>query len=84
MIRTRTDGDVRVVTLDRPEARNALRPADLTDLRAAFEEPGDDAGPDAPTTAVDRTRPAPVPSNSRQLITTDRPRFVGYPLAVWL
>jgi len=44
VIRTRTDDDVRVVTLDRPEARNALRPADLTDLRAAFEEPRDDAG----------------------------------------
>ena len=37
MIRTRTDGDVRVVTLDRPEARNALRPGDLTALREAFE-----------------------------------------------
>jgi len=36
----------------------------------------------APTTAVDRTCPPPVPSNSRQLITTDRPQFVGYPLAV--
>lgn len=46
MIRTRTDGDVRVVTLDRPEARNALRPADLTALREAFEEPeGDDRRP---------------------------------------
>ncbi|OTF12485.1 enoyl-CoA hydratase/isomerase family protein [Halorubrum sp. SD612] len=48
MIRTRTDGDVRVVTLDRPEARNALRPADLTDLRTAFEEP--EAGRDPPVT----------------------------------
>ncbi|MFW6000260.1 MAG: enoyl-CoA hydratase/isomerase family protein [Halorubrum sp.] len=38
MIRTRTDGDVRVVTLDRPEARNALRPDDLTALREAFDE----------------------------------------------
>ncbi|WP_434521560.1 enoyl-CoA hydratase/isomerase family protein [Halorubrum sp. AS12] len=46
MIRTQTDGDVRVVTLDRPEARNALRPADLTALREAFEEPeGDDRRP---------------------------------------
>ncbi|GAA0715579.1 enoyl-CoA hydratase/carnithine racemase [Halorubrum trapanicum] len=42
MIRTRTDGDVRVVTLDRPEARNALRPPDLTALREAFEEPESD------------------------------------------
>ncbi|WP_432508122.1 enoyl-CoA hydratase/isomerase family protein [Halorubrum ezzemoulense] len=48
MIRTRTDGDVRVVTLDRPEARNALRPADLTALREAFEPPA--AGPRAPVT----------------------------------
>jgi len=50
VIRTRTDGDVRVVTLDRPEARNALRPADLTALREAFEGPeaeGDVEGRDA-------------------------------------
>ncbi|RLM72503.1 enoyl-CoA hydratase/isomerase family protein [Halorubrum sp. Atlit-26R] len=45
MIRTRTDGDVRVVTLDRPEARNALRPADLTALREAFAEPEAEEGP---------------------------------------
>ncbi|KOX98144.1 enoyl-CoA hydratase/isomerase family protein [Halorubrum sp. ASP1] len=45
MIRTRTDGDVRVVTLDRPEARNALRPADLTVLREAFEAPADGDAP---------------------------------------
>ena len=40
MIRTRVDDGVRVVTIDRPDARNALRPADLTALREAFEEPG--------------------------------------------
>ncbi|WP_297885410.1 enoyl-CoA hydratase/isomerase family protein [uncultured Halorubrum sp.] len=45
MIRTRTDGDVRVVTIDRPAARNALRPADLTDLREAFEAPESDGRP---------------------------------------
>jgi enoyl-CoA hydratase/carnithine racemase len=45
VIRTRTDGDVRVVTLDRPEARNALRPADLTALREAFAAPEDDDPP---------------------------------------
>ena len=45
MIRTRTDGDVRVVTLDRPEARNALRPDDLTTLREAFEESEGDEPP---------------------------------------
>jgi enoyl-CoA hydratase/carnithine racemase len=44
VIRTRTDGDVRVVTLDRPEARNALRPADLIELREAFEGAEDDGG----------------------------------------
>ncbi|QAU13940.1 enoyl-CoA hydratase/isomerase family protein [Halorubrum sp. BOL3-1] len=40
MIRTRTEGDVRVVTLDRPESRNALRPDDLRSLREVFEERG--------------------------------------------
>jgi enoyl-CoA hydratase/carnithine racemase len=45
VIRTRTDGDVRVVTLDRPEARNALRPDDLTTLREAFEESEGDEPP---------------------------------------
>ena len=45
MIRTRTDGDVRVVTIDRPAARNALRPADLTSLRDAFEAAETDGGP---------------------------------------
>ena len=45
MIRTRIDGDVRVVTLDRPEARNALRPDDLTALREAFEESEGDEPP---------------------------------------
>jgi len=37
VIRTRPDGDVRVVTLDRPAARNALRPEDLRSLREVFE-----------------------------------------------
>ncbi len=37
MIRTRDEGAVRVLTIDRPERRNALRPADLTALRAAVE-----------------------------------------------
>ena len=45
MIRTRTDGDVRVVTLDRPEARNALRPDDLTALREAFDGAEGDGHP---------------------------------------
>jgi enoyl-CoA hydratase/carnithine racemase len=35
MIRTTADGRVRVVTIDRPERRNALRPSDLDDLEAA-------------------------------------------------
>ncbi|WP_231751323.1 enoyl-CoA hydratase/isomerase family protein [Halogeometricum sp. CBA1124] len=35
MIRTTADGPVRVVTIDRPERRNALRPTDLDDLAAA-------------------------------------------------
>ena len=38
MIRIRDEETVRVVTLDRPERRNALRPADLTSLRTAVEE----------------------------------------------
>ncbi|GAB6879744.1 enoyl-CoA hydratase/isomerase family protein [Halorubrum gandharaense] len=38
MIRTRGDGDVRVVTLDRPDRRNAIRPRDLTALEAAVRE----------------------------------------------
>ncbi|MFD1569121.1 enoyl-CoA hydratase/isomerase family protein [Halorubrum laminariae] len=37
MIRVRDDGDVRMITLDRPDSRNALRPADLADLRDAVE-----------------------------------------------
>ncbi|MFC7140124.1 enoyl-CoA hydratase/isomerase family protein [Halosimplex aquaticum] len=37
MIETATDGDVRVVTLDRPDRRNALTPAALDDLEAAIE-----------------------------------------------
>ncbi|WP_050034216.1 enoyl-CoA hydratase/isomerase family protein [Halorubrum halophilum] len=45
MIRTRDDdGTVRVVTIDRPARRNALRPDDLTALRAAV------ADADAPVT----------------------------------
>ncbi|WP_144921869.1 enoyl-CoA hydratase/isomerase family protein [Halorubrum salsamenti] len=44
MIRTRDDDGVRVVTIDRPARRNALRPEDLTALRTAV----DDA--DAPVT----------------------------------
>ncbi len=38
MIRTQADGNVRVVTIDRPERRNALRPAELTALEAAVSE----------------------------------------------
>ncbi|ELZ33550.1 enoyl-CoA hydratase/isomerase family protein [Halorubrum tebenquichense] len=45
MIRTRTDADVRVVTLDRPAARNALRPDDLPALREAFEASEGEAHP---------------------------------------
>ncbi|WP_049982946.1 enoyl-CoA hydratase/isomerase family protein [Halorubrum sp. BV1] len=37
MIRVRDDDDIRTVTLDRPDSRNALRPDDLDDLRAAVE-----------------------------------------------
>ncbi|MDS0299941.1 enoyl-CoA hydratase/isomerase family protein [Halogeometricum sp. S1BR25-6] len=46
MIRTTADGAVRVVTLDRPDRRNALRPADLDELAAAV------AGADPETTPV--------------------------------
>jgi enoyl-CoA hydratase/carnithine racemase len=38
MIRVETDGDVRVVTLDRPDARNALTPSGLDALGAAVSE----------------------------------------------
>lgn len=38
MIRTRTDDRVRVVTIDRPERRNALRPEDLDALRRAVAD----------------------------------------------
>ena len=38
MIRTRTDDRVRVVTIDRPERRNALRPEDLDALRSAVAD----------------------------------------------
>ncbi|WP_396611462.1 enoyl-CoA hydratase/isomerase family protein [Haloferax sp. S1W] len=37
MIQTADDGDLRVVTIDRPGRRNALRPTDLEDLEAAIE-----------------------------------------------
>ncbi|MGB9964710.1 enoyl-CoA hydratase/isomerase family protein [Halobacterium hubeiense] len=38
MVRVTDDGAVRVVTLDRPEARNALTPRALDDLRAAVTD----------------------------------------------
>ncbi|WP_280585807.1 enoyl-CoA hydratase/isomerase family protein [Halorubrum sp. Boch-26] len=38
MIRTRTDDRVRVVTIDRPARRNALRPEDLAALRRAVAD----------------------------------------------
>jgi len=38
VIRTSTDGRVRVVTIDRPERRNALRPEDLDALRRAVAD----------------------------------------------
>ncbi|RDZ52975.1 enoyl-CoA hydratase/isomerase family protein [Haloferax sp. Atlit-6N] len=38
MIRTTDDGDLRVVTIDRPARRNALRPTDLDALEAAVVE----------------------------------------------
>ncbi|WP_200531322.1 enoyl-CoA hydratase/isomerase family protein [Halorubrum sp. LN27] len=44
MIRTRDDDGIRVVTIDRPARRNALRPEDLTALRTAV------ADADAPVT----------------------------------
>lgn len=37
MIRVRDDGDIRIITLDRPDSRNALRPVDLVDLRDAVK-----------------------------------------------
>jgi enoyl-CoA hydratase/carnithine racemase len=37
MIETTEDGPVRTITLDRPAARNALRPADLDALEAAVD-----------------------------------------------
>jgi len=37
MVRSHGDGSVRVLTLDRPEKRNALRPNDLSELAAAVE-----------------------------------------------
>ncbi|KTG30570.1 enoyl-CoA hydratase/isomerase family protein [Haloferax profundi] len=52
MIRTTDDGDLRVVTIERPERRNALRPTDLDDLRAAI----DDA--DAPVVLLRGSGPA--------------------------
>jgi len=44
VIRTRDDDGIRVVTIDRPARRNALRPEDLTALRTAV------ADADAPVT----------------------------------
>lgn len=38
MIRTTDEAAVRLVTIDRPERRNALRPTDLTALRTAVED----------------------------------------------
>ncbi|EMA08487.1 enoyl-CoA hydratase/isomerase family protein [Haloferax denitrificans] len=38
MIRTTDDGDLRVVTIDRPARRNALRPTDLDALEAAVAD----------------------------------------------
>ncbi|KAB1187334.1 MULTISPECIES: enoyl-CoA hydratase/isomerase family protein [Haloferax] len=38
MIRTEDDGSLRVVTIDRPDRRNALRPIDLDALEAAIED----------------------------------------------
>ncbi|MBP1922952.1 enoyl-CoA hydratase/carnithine racemase [Halorubrum alkaliphilum] len=38
MVRSRGEGLVRVLTLDRPDSRNALRPADLSALRTAVAE----------------------------------------------
>ncbi|PSP94836.1 enoyl-CoA hydratase/isomerase family protein, partial [Halobacteriales archaeon QS_1_68_44] len=38
MIRIDEDGDLRVVTLDRPERRNALTPAALSDLADAVAD----------------------------------------------
>jgi len=38
VIRTQTDDRVRVVTIDRPERRNALRPEDLDALRSAVAD----------------------------------------------
>ena len=37
MVRSHGDGPVRVLTLDRPGKRNALRPTDLTELEVAIE-----------------------------------------------
>ena len=37
MLRSRADGSVRVLTLDRPEKRNALTPAGLDELAAALD-----------------------------------------------
>ena len=56
MIRTRVDDGVRVVTIDRPEARNALRPADLTAVREAFE------GPEGEASAEGRDADVPDPA----------------------
>ncbi|CQR48929.1 enoyl-CoA hydratase/isomerase family protein [Haloferax massiliensis] len=52
MIRTTDDGDLRVVTIDRPARRNALRPADLDALEAAV------ADADAPVVLLRGSGPA--------------------------
>ncbi|ELZ89260.1 enoyl-CoA hydratase/isomerase family protein [Haloferax sulfurifontis] len=52
MIRTTDDGDLRVVTIDRPARRNALRPTDLDALEAAV------TGTDAPVVLLRGSGPA--------------------------
>ncbi|ADE02966.1 enoyl-CoA hydratase/isomerase family protein [Haloferax volcanii] len=52
MIRTTDDGDLRVVTIDRPARRNALRPTDLDALEAAV------TGADAPVVLLRGSGPA--------------------------
>ncbi|ELZ79426.1 enoyl-CoA hydratase [Haloferax larsenii JCM 13917] len=52
MIQTADDGDLRVVTIDRPGQRNALRPTDLEDLKAAIE------GADTPVVLLRGAGPA--------------------------
>ena len=52
MIRTTDEGDLRIVTIERPERRNALRPTDLDALETAI----DDA--DAPVVLLRGSGPA--------------------------